>query len=267
MNNTGKPTIDKNQNCEDHEIELPGKSSKKKNDVHTELFTCVECDYQSKKKHDFLRHKTIHTGGKCYKCEYCNVAFGDKRILISHVRTHTGEKPYFCDECGLRSAHSGHISRHKSSKHKQANDQKKVYSCIHCDAEFSLKKTLANHIENNECERPYECAICDYKANCEWKLVIHQKSHKQEGEIKCDQCDATFKHKGSLVYHTKVHTGENTVFSCDQCEKTFHRRQTLSDHKEWHKKQKPQKCDHCQFQCNIDSDLKRHKSVFHGIRT
>ena len=49
--------------------------------------------------HHLRRHKTIHTGEKCYACDICQTKFSRKDYLHQHKRIHTGEKPHKCEIC------------------------------------------------------------------------------------------------------------------------------------------------------------------------
>ncbi|NWT06740.1 ZSC29 protein, partial [Mionectes macconnelli] len=49
---------------------------------------------------ELVRHQTIHSGDKPYKCLQCGKSVRHSSSLIRHQMIHTGERPFKCLECG-----------------------------------------------------------------------------------------------------------------------------------------------------------------------
>ena len=74
------------------------------------LFRCLQCDYKTTKKYNFVRHiKTTH-GTQELPCEFCDKVFGRKDTLNAHIKkNHT---IFQCPECDYITRRKYNISRH-----------------------------------------------------------------------------------------------------------------------------------------------------------
>ena len=78
-----------------------------------------------------IHMKTVHKGGKYYKCEPCGKSFTRGSTLKRHIHTiHEGHKDYKCESCGKSFSHAHHLKTHIQTVHEG-------HKCESCDKSFS----------------------------------------------------------------------------------------------------------------------------------
>ena len=97
--------------------------NKKKRDHHTANYSCEECEYVTRHKDNFHRHKKIvHLKMRGHGCDLCDRTFRDRCDLKKHIkRIHENIKDfmktnsatkYSCEECGYVTGHITNFQRH-----------------------------------------------------------------------------------------------------------------------------------------------------------
>merc|ERR1719397_1483321 len=66
---------------------------------------------------------------------------------------------FSCDECEATFNQSGHLGRHKKSKHEGMR-----YPCTKCDYKATLQQDLNRHTISKHLGVRYPCPHCEYKA-------------------------------------------------------------------------------------------------------
>ena len=60
-------------------------------------FSCAECGFSSRYKHNLTVHMRKHTGQRPYKCDKCKYSAAQGGNLATHLKTHSNERNFKCD--------------------------------------------------------------------------------------------------------------------------------------------------------------------------
>ena len=76
--------------------------------IHTgeRPYKCTVCDRSFRMKRGLEDHFKLHDTSLQLKCPLCPKTFVEKRHLDHHLRVHRGEKAYVCEICGDRFVNS-----------------------------------------------------------------------------------------------------------------------------------------------------------------
>ena len=142
---------------------------------------------------------------------------------------------WICPICSVQIKHRTNVRRHQSicPSVKTVKDLKPkqkvetVFKCDHCEAQFSLQKSLTAHMKRNHLEQYclknkeilFCCSQCDFKCTAEKYLKAHfNKFHLPKGQFKCDICGNYYANKDSLRVHKKhSHLVAKTSVVCEFC--------------------------------------------------
>lgn len=69
-------------------------------DSPTKKHCCSLCIYATNDKSNYMKHLSVHTGIKPFKCPECQLSFRLKHHIKKHMRTH--EMPFKCTKCSER---------------------------------------------------------------------------------------------------------------------------------------------------------------------
>jgi len=108
----------------------------------------------------------------------------------------------------------------------------KVYSCEHCEKQFSSQWELRAHTKTHSGEVRYQCHLCD-KHSYNSSLSVHMRKHSGEKPFKCERCQKQFTVKCDLNVNMRSHTGEKP-FHCAYCSKQFSTSSNLKSHTRIH---------------------------------
>ncbi len=114
-----------------------------------------------------------------FHCDYegCSAAFTLKNSLLNHYNTHTGKREY-CPFCEKGFSQKSALRTHIKTMHEHL----KPYRCVfeNCNAAFSLKVSLKEHMVEHTGQFPYICMWCQKGFKQKGNLKIHvQKRHEQ----------------------------------------------------------------------------------------
>ena len=152
--------------------------------------------------------------------------------LIAPSIVKNGKKKYKCSKCDASFTRRPNLKNHVEVIHEGKN----VNQCSICDASFWNSVTLKRHIATvHEGRKPLKCMICDASFARSESLKTHISTvHEGQKQFKCSICDSSFNQSGNLKNHIKsVHEGHK--FACRICNKSFRDGHALKRHQKAHK--------------------------------
>nr|CAH7713209.1 unnamed protein product [Callosobruchus chinensis] len=173
-------------------------------------------------------------------CIHCHRTFKSERSLAEHtVKNHqkfsasVSYKIHQCTKCPYKTIFKTKLSAH-IVKHTNPVTYYKPYTCIHCNATFTSKSSLDDHIVRKHPEfmesvlgKIHSCTLCSYKSTRKSSLTRHMVKHPETQNNRnvrnCIHCNATFKTKQGLDEHiVKKHPDliaslSRKIYSCEYC--------------------------------------------------
>ncbi|CAH2014409.1 unnamed protein product [Acanthoscelides obtectus] len=198
--------------------------------VSSKIHDCTHCAYKTTNARSLATHLMKHTGVKL-SCTNCDALFTtqlglDNHILQKHLKFTASifSKTHECKQCEFKTPYLPQLSKHMI-KHTRVK-----LTCTKCDASFTTKQRLDNHILQKHPEltgsvsrKIHECTYCKYKTTFESELAGHILKHTGT-KLTCTKCDRSFTDKRSLDNHILQKHPESTaslsrkIHECTHCE-------------------------------------------------
>nr|XP_004922570.1 zinc finger protein 660 [Bombyx mori] len=255
-------------------------------EIHNDesFFICNKCPVAFTNNCDYLIHKASHNTKKVFTCEECEQTYSNKTSIVKHIETHfdrrtkchlcfkmiknynlqshlrNHETSYECVECGKclvnKSDYNLHMTMHTGIK---------LFQCLYCGKGFANNQQRNNHTRVHTNERPYECKICFQKFKDTIGLQRHKVTHDTVKRHQCNVCGKKYFHLQQLRTHSRIHS-DFSRYTCQMCGKRFPNAAGLKTHILYiHKKDRPYKCEYCNYSFIIKGQLVRHcKSKRHN---
>ena len=112
-----------------------------------------------------------------------------------------------------------------------SDNQRTMYSCDICGAEFTTKIYIKTHKEAQHEQIKHECPTCGFKLKYKNHLKLHLETHNENGNKKfeCNLCGEKFSTTAYMKLHKKaVHL--RMKHACPHCTMVFQWRITLAKH-------------------------------------
>ena len=156
-------------------------------------------------------------------------------VELGNSKPNNSSSTWTCPICSVQIKHRTNVQRHQSicpsvktvKEVKPKQNTKTVFKCDHCEAQFSLQKSLIAHMKKNHMEQYclknkeilFYCSQCDFKCTAEKYLKAHHKKfHMPKGQFKCEVCGNCYANKDSLRVHMKhSHLIAKTSVVCEFC--------------------------------------------------
>lgn len=184
---------------------------------HQVQYSCSLCPYKTHLAALMTRHNRQHAGEPLHhECSICNTKFEYLGALRTHLeRIHNLKEPLQCEfaNCDKRFKTIIGMKKHVREFHYK---MKQEISCDwpDCNAVFSNKSALSNHMRIHTNERPYQCTWqdCGKWFRLKETLKRHTKLHQGYRPHVCpfDNCTLTFVTKRSLKLHIEKGHLKNT---------------------------------------------------------
>ncbi|CAH1981775.1 unnamed protein product [Acanthoscelides obtectus] len=174
--------------------------------VSHKIHKCTHCQYKTTYTGLLDRHMLKHTK---LRCKNCDKSFTSQRSLDNHIlqkhpefTASVSHKIHECTHCQYKTRYRRLLDRHMM-KHTGAK-----LTCSKCDASFTSKLSLDNHILQKHPEittsvsrKIHNCTRCEYKTTVKHSLAKHIMKHTGD-KLTCTKSDASFTSKLSLDNHT-----------------------------------------------------------------
>ena len=136
---------------------------------------CLQCEFNSKRYANLLRHNRRIHDKKQFQCDFCPKHFVSKKLVRLHIKTH--------QKC---------VGTLKNS-------------CPFCGKIFTKDKVLSRHVRIHNNER-YHCKQCEKNYSNPGSVRRHVKAVHSDNCFKCDMCgDKFLSSLGNLENHKKMH--------------------------------------------------------------
>lgn len=136
------------------------------------------------------------------------------------------------------------FSDHIRNKHPEIFDKNNLYSCRHCNENFSTNFEKLAHMKKCDAKL-FACENhCNKRFATEWLLKNHMKHVMGEERFSCEMCGKRCVSRSDLQIHCRSHTNERP-YSCPICLKSFKTSANRSSHADIHEREKRHECEVC----------------------
>ena len=113
-------------------------------------------------------------------------------------------------------------------------------------------------------EQHFLCIECGKNFDKEEKYEIHYKIYHENNPQECDICGEMFLTRGSFYNHQRTAHLSNLA-TCKYCKEEMPQGSLTSHikgHQEDNKKENTFKCDQCNYETNLKTNLTRHAKIY-----
>lgn len=173
-----------------------------------------------------------------YSCDQCNFKTPIfSRLVNTHAKIHSDERNYNCDKCEKKFKNSKQLKNHRrwhrqneASKEAEKQGIKKceLHQCEHCNAAFSHKKSLKEHICQKHADilgvmQPskkveiLQCVKCGKECSSKSSLKLHMFTHEPSKRFQCEKCNYTSNDHNAFRRHKMTHEDNAKNYNCPYC--------------------------------------------------
>ena len=146
-------------------------------------------------------------------------------------------------------------------QHKASHMAQKRHRCTSCDACYSQRSSLKQHIRivhsGAEPAKLYKCDICSKDVRSFAPYARHSLIHTGDKPFSCETCEKQFSRADGLKLHRLVHTGDKP-HKCKICNSEFIQSSGLKSHMLKHSQEDCYMCDICSGRFVYKKDLIKH---------
>ncbi|XP_028671803.1 zinc finger protein 711 isoform X2 [Erpetoichthys calabaricus] len=207
-----------------------------------------------------------------YPCHICGKKFKSRGFLKRHMKNHPDhmfKKKYQCTDCDFTTNKKASFHNHLES-HKLIIKGEKVHEFTEYTRRYHEASPLSSNklILRDKEPKLHKCKYCDYETAEQGLLNRHLLAvHSKNFAHVCVECAKGFRHPSELKKHMRTHTGEKP-YQCQHCEFRCADQSNLKTHiKSKHGTDLPYKCGHCPQAFADDKELQKHTEIFQGHKT
>ena len=145
-----------------------------------------DCDCQAEDIYDLGSHIfKVHSSEnfeEIIKCRYCQQTFNGKCELMIHRKIHHTNRVSICSKFLDETCSFG--SEDCWYKHEKPT---RMFSCTHCEKEFTIKSKLVNHRKQEHKDKIKVCinstnGLCKFKSDCWYKHEDIEDRNRNENK-------------------------------------------------------------------------------------
>lgn len=180
-----------------------------------------------------------------FSCGHCSKKLSETDLKVHLLFFHTNI--VFCpldNRCfeGIKQVRL--FSDHIRNKHPEIFDKNNLYSCRHCNENFTTNFEKLAHMKKCD-SKLFACQNhCNKRFATEWLLKNHMKHVMGEERFSCEVCGKRCVSRSDLQIHCRSHTNERP-YSCPICNKSFKTSANRSSHLDIHESEKRHECEVC----------------------
>ena len=223
-------------------VNKPGKQSHKTSDRRMLPLALVATDTIGVVN---IHNKTVDSGTKDPEVNLQSIQSKAKKTRDHILKAE--DAPYKCTLCPKvyynKSAFDGHLNIHNNCR---------PWICKHskCNASFTHKAYLTEHMSLHSSIRHHICNICHAGFRQSSTLLRHKLTHSSAKSLMCQKCGKSFHRNFSLKQHLEMHERNDYGVKkkhgpCVECGKYFTKKSTLKEHMNTHRDHMPYKCLEC----------------------
>ncbi|XP_010891726.2 zinc finger protein 711 isoform X2 [Esox lucius] len=206
-----------------------------------------------------------------YPCQICGKKFRSRSFLKIHMKNHPDhmfKKKYQCTDCDFttnKKVHfHNHLEGHKLIVKSERAPELTEFTRYCVESPLSSSRLILRDQE----PKLHHCKYCDYETAEQGLLNRHLLAvHSKSFAHVCVECAKGFRHPSELKKHMRTHTGEKP-YHCQHCEFRCADQSNLKTHiKSKHGAALPFKCAHCPQAFPDERELQRHMDIFQGHKT
>ncbi|XP_035638330.1 zinc finger protein 711-like [Oncorhynchus keta] len=207
-----------------------------------------------------------------YPCHICGKKFRSRGFLKIHMKNHPDhmfKKKYQCTDCDFTTNKKVNFHNHLEG-HKLIVKSDRVPEFTEFTRRYCVESPLSSNklILRDQEPKLHHCKYCDYETAEQGLLNRHLLAvHSKSFAHVCVECAKGFRHPSELKKHVRTHTGEKP-YHCQHCEFRCADQSNLKTHiKSKHGAELPFKCGHCPQAFPDERELQRHMEIFQGHKT
>ena len=240
--------------------------------IATDLVNDADSTKLANYEDDALDTKNESLKFNAFTCPLCKKYLPSSASLEIHTRIHELDQSIRCQVQGCDASFTlkKRLWEHMQNTHGEEKDNwaGARLKCDHCEKIFDDKFRLKIHAQKHSQEKNYICALCPKRFKSRDSLRFHKRRHDGEENFECDHCGRKYVANTLLRAHVLAkHEASTKVFTCDHCKKEFNKKEKLKSHMTLHTGERPYKCrDGCEMSFRLRTSREEHGRMHRGVK-
>jgi len=145
-------------------------------------FHCLKCPFETNFLPFLEKHTDSKHGTKVFTCEECNFETRKQVEFKAHLKyRHSAGNRLPCDQCHFTATRADALKRHIEAEHEGVR-----YNCELCDYTSKYKADIKKHEQHVHEGKIYNCEDCSYTCQSSNSMRAHARSHIKAKQEDCD---------------------------------------------------------------------------------